>query len=476
MINSVSQTNNNTNTSTTTGNRRVQWPKELSRHASIKMNDYNQPSINNQINNSNSPTIRSTAKSLQDVGGSAELTAALEEHSRRNSIAEATTQRPNFTTTSETPFDYTPSEPNSRADSSDEGDAGVVMNEKMAEVRETMNVFVDQGETDGMPSVRKENGRTEGKKAWQLVRAMKSGTNGFMRLRKNAGFKSGLGLGITDPNTSNSNNVEEGDEISQKEGGFFSNLVNQRNSSISGEPDSMGFPSSSIGGTGVLSALMALQQQQSGGTSGGTSVATTPTSSEPPSRRNSTAESSEDEDEEEEERRKFTYKQREKRERRSAWNGAAEVGKTVAGGVLGGAGYALNGAIGGTSYAVEGFSHALGFGHKRSRSVEPSPKLNSSHQTRPSSNSRRSSPNTSNSGSPRIDSFPREGGLNQDGMLNQRKKKGFFGETVNQVKKIGDRLGLEIDSTLMRPSAARSSAGVFGGLMLSTVGFNAKYF
>lgn len=423
-------------TTTAPGSRRVQWPAELSRHASIVMNS--------QTSSSEPPV----AKNLQDLGATAALTLALEEHSRRNSIAETNQERPNFV---ETPFDFTPSEPVSRAESTDEE----VFNETMAAVKDSMSFFVDSGETDGLPSIRSSSGEVEGgKKAWQLVRGLKSGI-GIMRLRKNAGFKSGQGLGVTDPQLTSPRNLEDGDELAQKEGGFFSNLLNGQNSNVSSEPDGMGFPSGSIHGTGVLSALMALQQEQQGTVSGGTSVATTPTSTAPPSRRSSTINSSDDEDEEEEERRKFTYKQREKRANKNAWNGVADVGKSVAGGVIGGAGYAL----GGASHAVGGVSHALGFGHRRSQSVEPSPRLDRN------SASRRSSPNPSVSGTPPTN-------LNQvetsEGMLSMRKKKGFFGETVSQVKKIGDKLGLELDSTMLRPNAARSSAGVFGGLMLST--------
>lgn len=387
------------------------------------------------------------AKNLQDLGATAALTLALEEHSRRNSIAETNQERPNFV---ETPFDFTPSEPVSRAESTDDE----VYNEKMAAVKDSMSFFVDSGETDGLPSIRAGGIEAQGgKKAWQLVRGLKSGI-GIMRLRKNAGFKSGQGLGVTDPQVASPRSLEDGDELSQKEGGFFSNLLNNQNSNISGEPDGMGFPSGSISGTGVLSALMALQQEQQGTASGGTSLATTPNSTAPPSRRSSTINSSDDEDEEEEERRKFTYKQREKRANKNAWNGVADVGKSVAGGVIGGAGYAL----GGASYAVGGVTHALGFGHRRSQSVEPSPRLY------PSSASRRSSPNTSISGTPPANSKQLD---TPEGILSMRKKKGFFGETVNQVKKIGDRLGLELDSTMLRPNAAKSSAGVFGGLMLS---------
>lgn len=382
-------------------------------------------------------------QTLQDTGAEAALHQALEAHSRNP-------EEPNYFPPVTTPNEFD-------APSRGSTDGGV-WDEKMAMVRDKMEVFVDPMETAGMPSVGTKT--NEGKKAWNLVKGYTSGSAGLVRLRKNAGFKSGQGLGVTDSPgasaaASREGNVEDGDEVGQKEGGFFSNLLHQRNMNAGGEPESMGFASGSIGGSGVLSALMALQQQQQQTESGAPSVATTPSSSRAPSRASSG--NSSDEDDEDEERRKFTIKQREKRASKSAWAGAADVGKSVAGGVLGGAGYVVGGALGTAGYVVGGAGHALGFGHRKGLSTEVpgTPRGTNVSPLNPDSVS------TSLSSTPPA--------TTEAGILAARKKKGILGGTVAQVKKIGDRLGLELETSSTRPSAARSGAGVFGGLMLSTV-------
>lgn len=383
------------------GQRRVQWPADLSEHVSIQMA---------------SPTSRT----LTDEGGQDALTRALEEHSKHPEL----------------PFDrryigQSGSEAPSRAASSD-GDP----EERLEEMREQMDVYVDPGETDGLPTTGSKGIEAKANKAaWGLVRGYTSGGFGF-RQRKNAGFKGGKG---------EAGDQEKGDVVGEKDdGGFFTNPFKPEGDLSSTDPPNSGRAPQAAGapGGGILSALIALQQQQQqqGGASGATSGATTPTSLAP-SRNDSTAYNSEDDEDEEEERLKFLRKQREKRANRTALqnvvDGGVGLGKGVAGGALGIVGGVGKNVMGGASHVVGGAGKAVGLtghsrGHSRGQSGDATPARVPGSGTPPT------------------------------------KKKTLFGEAAGGLKNLGGKLGLEIDAH-DRPEAARSGAGVFGALTTSTV-------
>lgn len=434
----------------------MQWPAELSRHVSVHMA---------------SPT---TAKNLEEQGGEDALRRALEEHS----------QNPDAPFPSRYVGSSAPnSEGNSTAVSSD-GDH----EERMADMRDQMEVFVDPGETDGLPgaSVRGEKGKTE-KAAWNLVRTYTTGAIGFRR-RKNAGFKGGMGEGATESPQRRASgragaDADDDDEKEEARPGFFRTAVRERNENVGGAPDRMGFgtTTTATGGGGILSALMALQnQQQAQPASGATSAATTPTSSYAPSRRSSIGESDDDEDEDAE-RMKFTNKQREKRATKNAWHATSGIvgdigksvagaayggGKTVTGVVYGGGKLVAGVAVGGAGAALGGVGAVLGVGHhRRSGSHDPatSPGL-SKNAALNSFISSRSSQSPKQPRSPTESATPPSPGIHAP-----RRKNKFVDGTVQQLKKLGGSLGIEVESSSSRPEAAKSGAGVFGGLVLSTV-------
>lgn len=425
------------------GGKRVQWPAELSHHHSIAMRSPSSP------------------QTLQDQGAQDALTRALEEHS----------QHPDRPFPSRYMSSAPPSETPSRGESSD-GDH----EERLQDMRENMEVFVDPGETEGLPSVRKKGGgeAKSSKAAWNLVRAASMGSYGFMRQRKNAGFTSGRGENADVPEGSEKRDEEtqvgeghdDDDESQKREGGaagFFKNLIH--GDSVSEVPSRSAVPSGSGnlgGGAGVLSALMALQAQQQSQDpqSGANSVASnSPSASRAPSSRNSM--DGEDSSDEESERIKFTERQRAKRQSKNAFHQTSssigEVGKHV-----------------GHSAAV-----ALGFGHshanRRTQSglnesptpVTPGEPVVSGHAPTASTSSAKGTAPLSIFASRSSGHLPLE--PPSPGLHSPRKKKGVFGETVQGFKKLGESLGLDHELTGSRPEAARSGAGVFGGLIASAV-------
>lgn len=426
--------------SPTKGVRRVQWPADLPDHVSIAMA---------------SPT--SNPKTLEDHGAQDALTRALEEHSLKG---------PDDNFPQRYAGSEVASEGTSRAGSSD-GDH----EERMADMREEMMVFVDPGETDGLPTLNARGAEGKNKKAaWNLVKAYTSGN--FMRQRKNAGFKGGRGNGVVEkdkhvvsPGSEKDVGGEDGEE---KSPGFFHTAARERNENVGGDPSRMGFASGTTQGAGgILSALMALQnqQQQPQTPSGTTSAATSPGSSIAASRRPSMGDSS-DEEEEELERMRFTIKQREKRATKNSFHGAtsvmADVGKNLATGVVGGAGHVLLGA----GHAIAGGLVGSHHGRLSPNPNSPDPGSSSPGHARPAKHTALNAFITSRTTAlPKKDgstSTPPSPGIGQP----SHPKRGFLDGTVSGIKKVGGKLvGLEP----ARPEAARSSAGVFGGLMLSTV-------
>ncbi|SCZ87816.1 BZ3500_MvSof-1268-A1-R1_Chr2-3g05284 [Microbotryum saponariae] len=408
--------------------KKVNWPAELSHHVSIKM---------------------ASPKTLQDQGARDELTRALEEHYRKfGAGSEMDEDGPDR----DRPIRFigpSGSEVPSRANSSD-GDP----EERMEELRQQMEVFVDPGETDGLPTMAggKSSEARNAKAAWGLVRSYTNGGSVF-RQRKKTGFKSGHGAkaedsdprvvkaASQDPEKVMSADSNDGQPKSPSSpgggiGGFVSRMLANHHDPADEVPIAAGAPSINNGGGGILSALIALQQQQAG--TGIDSIppsgATTPTS-ELPSR--GSVYSSEDEDEEME-RIKFTLKQREKRANRSMMHGASTA----------------------ISNAGKSAGHALGFGHhhatgqrghRPSSSGEQTPGRTGTHGATklfaPPNSGHTSAP-----GSPGFGSFP-------------KRRSGAFTDSVHNM--LG-KVGANFEDSSSRPEAARSGAGVFGGLMLST--------
>lgn len=383
---------------------RVKWPQDLGRHVSVKM---------------------ASPQTLVDEGAQALLSDALAQHQMANAPLESRYFGPSAPS----------SETTSTRASSEDGNP----DERMQLLREDMEIFVDPGETFGLPSISTKPADDVNKKAaWDLVRSYTSGRQGFMRRRKR---------GISKKEEAKDElNEKQGDEEEGGSPGYFESKV-RRSENLGGDPASMGFSATNAGGTGgVLSSLMALQQTglQSGTSTPGTSIVSSRASSVNGGYSSAS-------DDEEEEREKFTLAQREKK-RKNLWNvpattvsGVGKVGKAVVG-----AAYSLATNKPATKKPAVVVTDAP---------VRPSP-LNSfiaSRTTMPMASPEITSADMSHSRT--------SSGQNSPGLYHPRRPKSVFGESVQQLKKLGEKVGLD----LARPEAARSSAGVFGGLIASTV-------
>ncbi|GAA5860985.1 hypothetical protein JCM3774_003215 [Rhodotorula dairenensis] len=418
----------------TGANRRVQWTPNLnetgaSSHLAINMHDASSV----------------TSRDLASPGASAELARALEAAAASSAAGtddeydgadiDANDRRSRF-------FGPDASANASRAASSD-GDP----EERLEALKDNMEVYVDPGETDGLPSTSRRNPEDRSTKAaWNLVRGMTMKgqmARGSLRRRKHsdaaqAGFASGTGAaGEKNPS-----------DTDKEEGGLGRLAERIRQGNLQDLPADTSYASSAAPTGGILSALIALQQQQQqqhGGADSTTpSGATTPASLGPSSRAASFAEGDfTDEEEEEEERRKFVAKLREKRARKNqlhhlagsvgsgvtgvgvaAGRGATAVIGTAgrgAGAVIGTAGRGAGAMIGGAGKAVGAAGQALGVSSQRS------------------------------SKPPSGDTTPATGEVVE---VKQRHKPNLFARTRQVVDKVE------------RPEAAKSSAGVFGGLVL----------
>ncbi|KAM0746733.1 DUF1212-domain-containing protein [Meredithblackwellia eburnea MCA 4105] len=423
-------------------------------------------------------------QTLQDLGAQDELQRALEAHreSRSALAGVGSSTPPRYITAA---GDY--SEPPSRGESTD-GDGLEGHDERMHDLRDQMDVFVDPGETDGLPTIGLKEGENEDpdansrKQAWALVKGYTSGNFGFMRQRKNAGFRSGMGENgdeedeqepqrVRDEesrvgNEEKSGNAEDEDE--EKKGGgagaFFKNLL--RSDGLTDIPDDRAPPtlsSSGVTGTGVLSALMALQAQQNESASVTTSAATSPSTSRAASIRTSV--DSDEETEDEAERIKFIEKLRKKRESKNAFHATSSA--------VAGAGKEF--AKSATKFATSGLHHKRavssdGGGITPVSPGAPNHEGHTGHSHSHSSSSAKSPGGTpftllKSRSSSHLPPEPPSPGLHNP---NMNRKKGFIGETVNQLGKLGRAVGIEHETSNSRPEAARSGAGVFGGLMLST--------
>lgn len=259
---------------------KVTWPSAMSRHSSVKMR---------------------SPQTLEDRGAQDLLRLALEAHSSREAADDQAVQE---TSGEHTLLSRAPSE---------EWDG----EEQLNSLRESMPIFVDSGETAGLPSTR-DSAQKNSKDAWQLVRTYTMG----VRTRKNASRKAQRVVADQEK--------EEDQENSRKaenKDSYFVRMVRDRNESMGADPTAMGFntsPNANRSGGGILSSLMALQQQNQSA-----SGTTTPGGSIISSRASSVTSHSSDSEDEEGERAKFTYQQREKR-RRGAWS---NVASNVASGV-----------------------------------------------------------------------------------------------------------------------------------------------
>ncbi|GAA5919899.1 hypothetical protein JCM1841_002103 [Sporobolomyces salmonicolor] len=102
----------------------------------------------------------------------------------------------------------------------------------------------------------------------------------------------------------------------------------------------------------------------------------------------------------------------------------------------------------------------------RSRSFTSLPEKSSRHRPLPSTSSLRQLVSRESS-SPPASSPPHSLGLHVP------HRGGLRSELSKRVRKLGDKLGLELDTERTRPNAARSGAGVFGGLVTSATGLAA---
>lgn len=396
--------------------RHVQWPAEISSHISIPMRS-----------NPTSPT-----RTLQDQGAEDALQRALEAHSSREDGDSVDLPRRYV--------GHSASEPHSTAASSD-GDH----EERMEQMKDKMEVYVDPNETDGLPTIGKTGGKGRANRAaWSLVRGYTTGGT----LRRRGTTKSKAGPSDEKGATTETEKAEGG------AGGFSVHNPFRAHNDISSTepPHATGPPPAAAPGGGILAALIALQQQQAdaGSMSATTSGANTPSSFDARSRASSIHDDFSDSDEEEAERLKFLARQRQKREHKnfvhSTSNAVSGAGKGIGKGI----GKVAVGSAGAAGAMIGGAGNALGLkpagakaqGRSRSGSEEVS------GSTSPKRGTYSSSPT-----SPR---FP-------VGAPELKKKRGG---SHFDLTKLGNKFGLDSED---RPDAAKNGAGVFGALATSTV-------
>ncbi|GAA5827834.1 hypothetical protein JCM5353_005659 [Sporobolomyces roseus] len=437
--------------------RRVQWPADLGEGRS-------------NVEHVSIPVVQGAAldrtRSLTSPGAQDELRRALEAHNR-STLTDDETDDEDFASRG----GYH-SEAVSRAASSD-GDPG----ERLEQIKDKMDVFVDPGETDGLPDARKRNPEERSAKAaWNLVRGMthRGPTGGGIRRRKTgaggggqAGFKSGTGA-----------NAEKEEEHDEKEGQSRASafMDRMRDDGVADVPQEQQFGATAgAGGGGILSALIALQRQQNEPASAGTSGINTPASG-PSTRANSINGDLSDEEEEEAERLKFISKLHEKRANKNRLhqlsgqigNGATGVvvgagrgagamlggAGNVGGAMLKGAGKAGGAVIGGAGRAVGQVAGGL---QPKGQSRNPSAAPSAAPSANPSAN-----PSPENSVSPTpaqvvpVANTPERKEV--EAVKAKREKEKDNKTLFNRVRDVVDRE--------KRPDAAKSSAGVIGGLML----------
>ncbi|BGP09448.1 Uncharacterized UPF0442 protein C7D4.12c [Rhodotorula toruloides] len=408
-------------------NRRVQWPANLPdqkghSHVAIDMAQ--------QV-----PTSPS-GRNLTSPGAQAELVRALEAAADAGTDDDDEIERRSR---------YIGGEGGASRAASSDGDP----EERLEALKDNMEVFVDPGERDGLPSTSKRDPAEKSTRAaWGLVRGLTHGGHFHSSLRRRkqseapaapGGFTSGTGANAEDDKKG------EGEEEAKSTGETLRERL--RRADVQDLPPDASYASNGLGSGGILSALIALQQQQQAAARGGSasvSGATTPASLGPSSRASSIAEGDDtDEEEEEAERLRFLAKLHEKRAQKNrlhnlagglasgatgvavgAGRGANAVIGTAgrgAGAVIGTAGRGAGAVIGGAGKAVGAAGTALG--------------VNAAIK--------------SHSKTPSVEHTPATG---EEGEA--KKRRGILDRTRNAM-------GLD-----ERPEAAKSGAGVFGGLVL----------
>ncbi|GAA5833609.1 hypothetical protein JCM3766R1_002588 [Sporobolomyces carnicolor] len=372
-------------------------------------------------------------------------------------------------------------------------------------------VFVPEGEREGLPSTSAGDGADEEERARGIVRAYASGLKGMWssstRRRRVLG-------GEADPDQ-----LGNGGEGSAAEDGHELHAGDSRKS----EDESA---TAALSSAGILTALMALQQQEAelASSSLPNSTSSTPAPSTPGSPTLSDTEMHsfpiEELSEDEEEREKFIAKLRAKRATKNALHATSAAvsnkGKSAA---KAGFNFATGGHFRGghdrgrnlsassrahststlQSLAEESPSRSRGSspsGRLSPRAVSPGRKYAASLHEKPSSSTpHRSRSSTSlaahhrsHSANSLAPSLSRERARPSSTSLHKLISRSsspspppspglyvpyqarFTTELSKRVRKLGDRLGLELETERTRPSAARSGGGVFAGLITSTAG------
>ncbi|GAA5957197.1 hypothetical protein JCM21900_004677 [Sporobolomyces salmonicolor] len=439
-------------------NRRVQWPADLARGRS------GADHVSIPVTAGNDNLSPASARNLSSPGAQDELRRALERHTREHGTDDELTDNEAAPRYASRP----PSEAPSGAASSD-GDP----HERLEALKDNMEVYVDPGETDGLPDARKRKPEERSAKAaWGLVRGLTSsaalGGSGLRRrnAKAQAGFKGGQGANADEAKKDEEARGEEGGE--RNTGRAF--LDRLRAGNVQDVPPENQYSSASgPGGGGILSALIALQRQQQAASTT-PSGATTPTSLGPSTRASSISGDFTDEEEEEDERLRFLAKLHEKRAQknklhqlsgqigsgatgvavgagRAAGAGISGVGR-AGGAVIGGAGRAGGAVRGGVERGVAGIRSKA---HSKQPSAEGTGAPASPGEAVPAAAPR-------DHGNVDEEKDKKETEKENKAKEKEKDKKGLLG----RIKEAGSSLGFEHQ----RPEAAKSGAGVFGGLML----------
>ncbi|CEQ42530.1 SPOSA6832_04370, partial [Sporobolomyces salmonicolor] len=317
----------------------------------------------------------------------------------------------------------------------------------LSPVADRLGVFVDPLERDGLPSVpapRDEGKGTTGpndKRAEGLVRSNLTGKLGFFK-----------GL---------SKRRQAIRQIRQREDDENAPTLEEKQGR-----EQQGAATDGQDRAGILSALLALQR---GGRelvkTRSWSAASAASSLAPP------APSIDDSSDDEWERERFISRLRAKRAGKNALHATSSAvssaGKQAAGSALHLAtgGHFRGSHDRGRNLSASSRNPSMSSMH-RSRSFTSLPEKSSRHRPLPSTSSLRQLVSRESS-SPPASSPPHSLGLHVP------HRGGLRSELSKRVRKLGDKLGLELDTERTRPNAARSGAGVFGGLVTSATGLAA---
>lgn len=311
----------------------------------------------------------------------------------------------------------------------------------LAAMRDQMNVWVDENETDGLPSA-----TTSDERAEQLATSYTSGTMGFTSRSRSKG--------VSSTSTEDSTGMQE-------------------------EKAATSAMAPLAGSGGILAALFALNAQSNSGNGLPTpltpsSAAGTPTTPTTPTPSPGTPDDSDDELE----REVWLTRRRAKRANAASMAKAARTAANLAA-ELAKAGRRSRSADGRPLFQRSLSSSNLAH-HPQSCNSSSSPSTPSASQQSPSL----ASPPLP---SPPIKRSFSTSTLHSLGLVTSRTltpspppSPGILRPKVakpstavaKQLRSLGGRLGLEVETAETRPDAARSGAGVFGGLVTSTVSWH----